>query len=74
MGANDPRGVANLDSRGIIGRIYVGSTERCYLLNIQALGLVVSENFRIFHVFPIISLWQIMTPRGVAKNWTTGAW
>ena len=24
MGANDPRGVINLDSRGIIGRIYVG--------------------------------------------------
>ena len=24
MGANDPRGVANLDPRGMIGRIYVG--------------------------------------------------
>ena len=24
MGANDPRGIANLDPRGIIGRIYVG--------------------------------------------------
>ena len=24
MGANDPRGVANYDPRGIIGRIYVG--------------------------------------------------
>ena len=24
MGANDPRGVASLDSRGLIGRIYVG--------------------------------------------------
>ena len=24
MGANDPRGVANFDQRGIIGRIYVG--------------------------------------------------
>ena len=29
MGANDPRGV--------------GTTKRCYILNIQALGLVVSE-------------------------------
>ena len=24
MGANDPRGVASLDPRGLIGRIYVG--------------------------------------------------
>ena len=24
MGANDPRGVASLDHRGLIGRIYVG--------------------------------------------------
>ena len=24
MGANDPRGMASLDSRGLIGRIYVG--------------------------------------------------
>ena len=24
MGANDPRGMANLDPRGFIGRIYVG--------------------------------------------------
>ena len=24
MGANDPRGMANLDPRGLIGRVYVG--------------------------------------------------
>ena len=24
MGANDPRGMASLDPRGLIGRIYVG--------------------------------------------------
>ena len=24
MGANEPRGVANLDPRGMVGRIYVG--------------------------------------------------
>ena len=24
MGANDPRGTANLDPRGMVGRIYVG--------------------------------------------------
>ena len=32
MRADDPRGVANLDPRGIIGRIYVGYTNYCYIL------------------------------------------
>ena len=35
MGANEPRSVANLDPRGMIGRIYVGyHLTRCYILNI----------------------------------------
>ena len=37
-----------------------------YLLNIQASGLVVSEK-KSFLCFPIISLWQIMTPIGMAN-------
>ena len=28
-----PRGMANLDPRGLIGRIYEESTKRCYILN-----------------------------------------
>ena len=36
---NGLRGVAILDQRGMIGRIYI----HCYILNIQALGFVVSE-------------------------------
>ena len=31
----------------------------------KALGLVVSEK-KIFYVFPIVSLWELMTPRGGA--------
>ena len=27
LGANDPRGVANLEPKGMIGRIYVGTTK-----------------------------------------------
>ena len=61
MGANDSRGVANLDPRDMIGR---STTKYCYILNIQTLGLVVSEKVLNFHVFLIISLWQIMTPPG----------
>ena len=45
MRANDPRGVANLDHRVMIGKIYVGYhlTLLHTLFNIQASGLVVSE-------------------------------
>ena len=40
MRDDDPRGVANLYPRGMIGRIYI---EYHLTLNIQALGLVVLE-------------------------------
>ena len=43
MGGNDPQGVDNLDPRGVIGRIYVGTTKHCYILNLYSLGLMVSE-------------------------------
>ena len=49
MGANDPRGVANLDPKGMFG-----TTKHCYILNIQALGLMVSEKEVFFHVIHII--------------------
>ena len=39
-----PRGVANLDPRDMVGRIYVGDPKHCYILNLLALGLMVSEN------------------------------
>ena len=34
IGANEPLGVANLNPRGMVGRIYVGATKHCYILNI----------------------------------------
>ena len=36
-------------------------TKHCFTQNIKALGLMVSEK-KIFYVFPIVSLWEIMTP------------
>ena len=33
----------------------------CYIPNIKAVGLVVSEK-KIFLVFPIVSLWRLSTP------------
>ena len=65
MGAIDPRGVANLDSRGMIGWIYVGY--HLTLLHTKYTGFRpcgFTEDF--FKCFPIISLWQIMIPRGMA--------
>ena len=35
-------------------------TNHCYTQNIYALGLMVSEKI-FFYVFPIVSLWELMT-------------
>ena len=43
MGDDDPRGLANLDPKGMIGRINFGTTNYCYTQNIKALDLMVSE-------------------------------
>ena len=57
MGANDPQGEAIFDPRGMVGRIYKRTTTHCYIQNIKALGLVVSEKKIFFYVLP-------MTPPG----------
>ena len=53
MGANDPRGGAIFDPRGMIGRIY---KEYHYTQNMTALGPVVSEKkiffFNVFRMTP----------------------
>ena len=45
----NPKGVAKFDTRGMIGTIYNGDYIHCYIHNIEALGLVVSE--KIFFSF-----------------------
>ena len=47
------------------------TTIHCYTQNMKALGLVVSEK-KIFYVFPIVSLWELMT-RGAGPFLTPGA-
>ena len=49
MKANDPRGVASLGPGGLIGRIYVEATKHCYIFNMKAVGLMVSEEKIVFH-------------------------
>ena len=67
--APPPLGVANLDPRDIVGRIYIGITNHSYTQNKKALGLMVSEK-KIFHVFPI-SMWELMPP-GCSQFGTQG--
>ena len=47
------------------------TTRHCYTQNMKALGLVVLEK-KIFYVFPIVSLWELMTP-GAGPFLTPGA-
>ena len=49
MEANDLWNVTNLDSRGMVSRIYVGD-HYCYILHMLAPGLVASEE-KIFEGF-----------------------
>ena len=54
-----PQGVANLDPRSMIGRIYV----HCYTQNIKALGLMVKRRF--FFIFSYCMTMGDDDPRGV---------
>ena len=42
------------------------TTIHCYTQNMKSLGLIVSEKKIFFYVFPIVSLWELMTHRGRA--------
>ena len=67
MGANDLRGTANLDPRGIVGRIYVGdhqtSLHTCFVS--YAPHSFREEDFLMF--FSYIALYKHMTPWGEAS-------
>ena len=69
MGANEPRGVVNFDPRGMVGRIYVGDHLTLLHTKYLSAGLMASE--KIFEVFLIISLWEIMSI-GAWPIWTPG--
>ena len=49
------------------------TTRHCYTQNMKALGLVISENKNFFYVFPIVSLWELITP-GAGSFLTPGPW
>ena len=66
MGANDPRGGAIFDPGAWLARFIKRTTIHCYIQNMKALGLVVSEKkflLCLSHDAP-----------GVGPVWTLGAW
>ena len=71
MGANDLQGVASLDPRGLIGRIYLG--DHYTLLHTKYISSG-PHGFREEDLFfSHYKLWELMTP-GVWPVWTPGAW
>ena len=72
LGANDPRDVASLDPRGLIGRIYV--VDHYTFLHTKYISSG-PHGFREedFLSFSILSLWQQMT-FAVWPIWTPGAY
>ena len=62
MRANEPRGVASLDPRGMVGRIYVGDHFTLLHTKYLSYGLYGFREvfFKLF--FSIISLWELRSP------------
>ena len=66
-----PRGMAKFDPGAWLAQFIMGTTKHCYIQNIEALDLLVSEKKFLFLVFPIVSLWRLSTP-GAWPNLTQG--
>ena len=66
MGVNDGWGMANSDPRGMVGMISVGDYYALlHTINIEAVGL--NALVKIFKLFPIIDLWNLITNTGQLK-------
>ena len=57
----------------MIGRIYVGYTKHCYIVNTQASGLVVSEK-KFFTCYSYHKPWADNDAPWAWPIWTPGAW
>ena len=71
MGDNEHRGVANLDPKGMIGRIYVG--DHLMLLHTKYLSSGPYGLREDFLSFSHISIWELISP-GAWSILTLGAW
>ena len=66
MDTIDPRGMAKFDPGARLAQFIMGTTKHCYIQNIEALGLLVSEK-KIFVSFSHCKSMETIYPRGVAK-------
>ena len=66
MDTIDPRGMAKFDPGAGLAQFIMGTTKHCYIQNIEALGLLVSEK-KIFVSFSHCKSMETIYPRGVAK-------
>ena len=76
MADNDAPEAGPVRAQGIrLAGFIKRTTIHCYTQNMKALGLVVSEKkiFIMFFPFPIVNLWELMTP-GEWPFLTPGAW
>ena len=58
MGAIDPQGVASLDLRSMVRRLYVGTTRHCYILALSGSYGLIEEMFSNFSHNKSMSYWQ----------------
>ena len=66
MDTIDPLGMAKFDPGAWLAQFIMGTTKHCYIQNIEALGLLVSEK-KIFVSFSHFKSMETIYPRGVAK-------
>ena len=66
MDTIDPQGMAKFDLGAWLAQFIMGTTKHCYIQNIDALGLLVSEK-KIFVSFSHCRSMETIYPRGVAK-------
>ena len=66
MDTIDPRAMAKFDPGARLAQFIMGTTKHCYIQNIEALGLLVSEK-KIFVCFSHCKSMETIYPRGVAK-------
>ena len=58
--------MACMDPRGTVGRIYKEDHYTLLPTKYESSGPCGFGEIRFFYVFPIVSLWELMTPRGGA--------
>ena len=68
MGTNNPRNVAKFDPRAQMAQFMWRVISHCHILNIKAVGPVVSEIFLVFSIKTYMLPWQPEFQSDLPKN------